>query len=227
MTSTPPEARDESQTFAERAQTFLDWTKVNTKALTIGAIVVVVAGAAFWFYTRSRELQAANAERALMAAQQAVGSGNLALAQSDLDKVATRYSSTTAGVEASLLLAQVDYNQKMYQDGISALQRIAGSSAAGPYLPTIKSLMGDGYMELGKPSDAAKQYEAAASAASQLPNEHAFHSSKAARAYAAAGDTAKARQLWASLEADTSAAGLLQSEAKIRLGELTARVAKK
>src|SRR6266545_4803591 len=103
MTSTPPE----TEAGSDRALTFLDWTRINNKALTIGGIIVLVAAAGFWFYTRSRQLQIANAERAFGSARQAVESGNLPLAQSDLQRVYTRYESTSAGVQAALLLAQV------------------------------------------------------------------------------------------------------------------------
>ncbi|HEY4130590.1 MAG TPA: hypothetical protein VGM50_08225, partial [Gemmatimonadaceae bacterium] len=50
---------------AERAQTFLDWTRINSKALTAGAAIIVIAAAGFWFYQRSQQIEAANAERAL------------------------------------------------------------------------------------------------------------------------------------------------------------------
>jgi len=75
---------------ADRAQTFLDWTRINAKALTAGAIVVIVAAAGYWFYMRSRQIQSANAEKALMQAKQSLGAGNLALAQSDLQSVQDR-----------------------------------------------------------------------------------------------------------------------------------------
>src|SRR5438132_3388125 len=111
------------QTTADRAQTFIDWTKLNSRALSIAGTIVVLAAIVFWFYSRSRALQVANAERALANAQQSVASGNMALAQTDLQKVFSRYDNTSAGVQAAMLLAQLDYNQGKYQDGISVLQK--------------------------------------------------------------------------------------------------------
>src|ERR1044071_4722426 len=128
---------DEPQTFSERAQTFLDWTRINTRLLTIGAVIIVVAAASFWFYRRSREIQIVNAERAFNAAQQSVSSGNLPLAQSDLQKVVDRYSSTPAGVLAAMQLSQMLYNQGKYADGLKVLQNIERSSAAGPNISEI------------------------------------------------------------------------------------------
>src|SRR5215467_6095502 len=95
---------------ADRAQTFLDWTRINAKALIAGAIIVAVAAAGYWFYMRSKQIQAANAEKALSQAKQSMAAGNLALAQSDLQKVFTRWQSTPAGVESAMLLAQIDFD---------------------------------------------------------------------------------------------------------------------
>src|SRR5258706_5055615 len=187
MTSTQPEPAA-----ADRAQTFFDWTRINSRALTAGAAIIVIAAAGYWFYMRSRQIQAANAEKALMQAKQSMSAGNLALAQSDLQKIYTRYGSTGAGVEAAMLLAQIDFDSGKIQDGISRLEKVAGSSAASDNESTIRSLEGDGYAQMGKMAEAAKAYQSAADV-SGFENEKAFSTSKAARAFQAAGDTAQAR----------------------------------
>src|SRR6185312_1516484 len=210
---------------ADRAQTFLDWTRINAKALTAGAIVVIVAAAGYWFYMRSRQIQSANAEKALMQAKQSLGAGNLALAQSDLQSVWSRYESTPAGVQAAMLLAQVDFDNNKAQDGISVLDKALGQGAAGGVESMIRSLQGDGYAQEGKSADAGKAYEKAADATS-YPNEKSQQLAKAARAYQVAGDTAKARAIWTRLLDDPNAPGM-GAEARVRLGEMTARVAKR
>lgn len=208
----------------DHAQTFLDWTTVNSKALTIAAIVIVAAAAGFWFWGRSRQIQEANAQRALLNAKQSLSSGNLPLAQTDLQSVYSRYGSTEAGVEAAMLLATISYDNNKPQDGISLLEKAAGSSAASTVQGTIRNLEGDGYAQMGKLTDAAKQYEQAAGATS-FALEKGFYQSKAARAYQAAGDTAKARQIWTALANDQSSS--MATEAKVRLGELEAQPAKR
>ncbi|HEX8943925.1 MAG TPA: tetratricopeptide repeat protein [Gemmatimonadaceae bacterium] len=227
MTSTRTDPDDAPDTIsaAERAQTFLDWTRINATALTVGAAVIVVAAAGYWFYLRSQQIQSANAEKALSNAKQSMSAGNLTLAQSDLQKVYSRYESTVAGVEAAMLLAQIDFDGGKAQDGITMLEKLSGSSAASRMQSTILGLEGDGYMQLGKAAEAAKHYESAANATT-FETERAFAKSKAARAYQIAGDTAKARQLWASLLNDPTAQAMA-TEARVRLGELTAQVAKK
>ncbi|HVX38966.1 MAG TPA: tetratricopeptide repeat protein [Gemmatimonadaceae bacterium] len=216
---------DAESAAADRAQTFLDWTKINAKALTAGAIIVLVAAAGYWFYLRQQEIKSANAEKSLLNAKQSLSSGNMPLAQSDLQKVWAQYGSTSAGVEAAMLLAQMDYDGGKYQDGVSLLEKAAGSGGADRNESAVLSLEGDGYMQMNKAADAAKAYQAAAAAA---PGdiERSYEQAKAARAFATSGDTASARKLWQSL-ADDPKAATVAAEAKVRLGELSAAPAKK
>ena len=78
---------------------------------------------------------------------------------------------------------------------------------------------------MGKLADAAKAYQSAADA-TDLENEKSFNASKAARAYQAAGDTAKARAIWTALLNDPKGQSMA-SEARVRLGELSAQPAKR
>src|SRR5262245_18459304 len=178
MTSTRADrattTRAEGQSLGDRAQTLLDWTKLNSRIVTAATVVVFLAAVGYWFYVRSKQIQAVNAERALLSAKQSIGAGNLPLAQTDLQKVVSRYESTPAGVEASLLLAQVSYDQGKAQEGVNALKQASGSSAAAGMEPTIRSMIGDGYLQLGKAADAAKEYEVAAAAA-RLDNERLLY----------------------------------------------------
>jgi hypothetical protein len=51
MTSVTPERDDDRS-----AQTFIDWFQINTRWLSIGAAVVVVAAAGYWVWTRSKQM---------------------------------------------------------------------------------------------------------------------------------------------------------------------------
>lgn len=219
--SSQPQATKSAE---DHAQTFLDWTKINSKALTAGAVVVLVAAGGFWFYQRSQQIQAANAQKALLNAKQSLSAGNLQLAQTDLQNVYSRYGSTEAGVEAAMLLAQVQYDAGKPQDGVTMLDKVAGTRAASSVEGTVRNLEADGYAQMGKLTDAAKQYEAAANA-TRFENEKAFYQAKAARTYQAAGDTASARKIWQALA--TAPNGSMAAEAKVRLGELEAVAVKK
>jgi predicted negative regulator of RcsB-dependent stress response len=220
MTATQPEA-----TAADRAQTFIDWTKINARALSVGAAIIVVAAAGYWFYGRSKQIQSANAEKALLQAKQSMSAGNLALAQSDLQKVFSRWESTPAGVEAAMLLAQIDFDGGKYQDGLNKLKKVEGSGAASASQSTIESLEGDGYAQMGKLADAAKAYQRAADD-TPYDIEKAFQRAKAARAFQAAGDVAGAKAIWTLLATDPKSQ-TMAAEARIRLGELEAQSAKR
>ncbi|MEO7086907.1 MAG: tetratricopeptide repeat protein [Gemmatimonadaceae bacterium] len=206
------------------SQSFFNWTRANSRALSIAASVIVVAGAGYWFYMRSKQIQEMNAEKALNTAKQSMQAGNIPLAQSDIQKVYARYEGTAAGVQAGMLLAQMDFDTGKSQDGISILEKLAGSSSASSMQATILSLEGDGYSQMGKPDEAAKKYDAAADA-TRFELEKAYQRSKAARAYQAAGNVAKAREIWTQLANDPSAVSM-SSEAHVRLGELIAQPAK-
>lgn len=139
-------------------------------------------------------------------------------------KVYSRYGKTTAGVEAALLLSQIDFEQGKAQEGVTRLQQVADVGAAESNRATILSLTGDGYAQMGKLSEAAKSYQDAA-AATSYEAEKAFQESKAARTYQAAGDTAKSRALWTQLLNDPKAQ-TVAAEARVRLGELAGQTAK-
>lgn len=222
---TTPDIETKSPEAADRAQTFLDWTRINSRALTIGALTVAVAAGVYAFIARSRTIESENAAKALMNAKQSMSSGNLPLAQSDLQKVFSRYGSTSAGVEAAMLLAQIDFDGGKAQDGLNVLQKAQGSRGASSAQSTILSLEGDGYAQMHKLPDAAKKYEDAA-AATTFETERAFLMAKAARTYGDAGDTTKARQIWERIVNDPRSKAVV-GEARVRLGELTAQVAKK
>src|SRR3982751_4660044 len=170
---------------SDRGRDFMDWFQINSRYIGIGAAVVAVAAAGYWFYLRSQQIKTVNAERSLMQAEQSLQSGNTALATSDLQRVVSRYKGTGAGTEAAMLLAQTDYNSGKYQDGIKVLEQISGK--AGGSEASVASLIGDGYSQMNKPADAAKAYERAADAA-EFDTERAYYRAKAVRSYTSAGN---------------------------------------
>ena len=204
---------------------FFDWIQANTRAVTIGAILVVAGGAGYWFYTRSVEIKRLNAERGLNQAKQSLAAGNAALAATDLQRVATRYKGTPAGAQAAMLLAQHNFNQDKFDDGLKVLQPYQTAGAAGASLGSIWSLTGDGLLSQAKVDEAVAAFRKAADA-TPYPGEKAVHLSKAARSLQMAGKNAEAKELWERLKADPGAS-LVHSEADVRLGELASATASK
>jgi tetratricopeptide (TPR) repeat protein len=215
---------DSPPSTSDKLQDLVDWARNNSTLWMVAAGVLIAAVAVYLFMGRLRLITNNNAERALNNAKQSLNSGNLPLAQSDLEKVYNRYGSTPAGVEAAIILAAVDYDAGKVQDGITLLDKVAGSRSASGVQSTVLNLEGDGYAQLKKLKEAAKQYEAAA-AATQFETEKASLRAKAARTYEQAGDTATAHKLWAQLAVDPTSESVA-AEARVRIGELTAQPAK-
>ena len=201
----------------------LEWIRANSRFIGIGAAIVVVVGGGWWVYTQSRVKKEQNAAQSLFLAKQSMAAGNLVLAQSDLSKLVSRYGGTSAGAEGAMILAGIDYDQAKYQEGITVLEN-AAKGAPAPMEVQLRSLIGDGYMSMKNAPSAAKEFDRAADLASHVL-EKATQRAKAARAYMVAGDTAKARQIWAELATDEKNPSVA-AEAKVRLGELTAKPAK-
>lgn len=206
-------------------ETIIEWFRRNGRFVSI-AIVVLAAGAGgYWFYNRSVDIKNQNAERALNTALQSIQAGNKALATSDLQKVVDRYADTQSGIEAGLLLAQLDFNDKKVDEGVKLLNGLTGSGAAKLQLASVYSLMGDGQMQGNKFADAAKSYQMAAQA-SRSDLDKSFQLSKQARAAFMAGDTTTAIAIWQKL-ADDPKAQAVAAEARVRLGEVQAKPATK
>ena len=200
------------------------WLDSNRRWLTIATAVVVVSVGGWWVYTESRMTKEVNASKALFLAKQSIGAQNTALAKSDLEKLVVRYDGTGSGSEGAMLLAQLNFGQAKFQEGITVLEN-ALKSAPQPLESEIRSLLGDGYLSMKNPTAAAKEYEKAADLTDH-DIDRGNQRARAARAYATAGDTAKSRELWTTL-AENLKNPSIAAEAKVRLGELTTKVAKK
>jgi len=196
-----------------------DWLLLHKREVTWAAIVVAALLGGLWFYQRSQSIKAQRAESAYFQARQSAAAGNLPLAVSDLQKVVTRYEGTRAGTQAALSLAQAFYFQKKFKEGIAALKK-AESNSPEESRASIHVLQAAGYEELKDFLAAAEQYNLAAKA-TEFPVDKAKYQASAAREYAVAGKPEEARRIWAELAKDDTKPEA--AEARVRLGELTAK----
>ena len=220
MTTPPTTRAADDEGFA-----ILDWLRIRTRYLVVGAAIVLVAGLGYWFYTRSAQIKSGRAEQSLLQAKQAMMQGNTALAENDLQNVLRRYGNTRAGVEAGMVLAELRYGKGQYQEGVDALRKLLGNSAAEASLTKIHALIGDGQLQLGKAADAAESYQRAADQA-RFDGQRAYALSKKAEALTVAGKTTDARGVWERLATEPWAVSVA-AEAKVRLGELEAQLARR
>lgn len=204
--------------FLDDGDSVSEWIQLHARQLIIALVLVAVAAVGVWFYRSSQAIKQRNAMLALGNARASLAAGNTALALSDLQKLGSRYGGTTAGEQARVLLAQLYFAQGRYQEGISALEPLAGGGDAFRGA-AVRALIAAGYEQLGRPAEAAAEYQKAA-AATPFDADRERYTADAARTLAAAGDTAGAVRLWTKLAEQP--AGQMVSEARVRLGELTA-----
>jgi predicted negative regulator of RcsB-dependent stress response len=178
---------------------------------------VILAG--FWFYERSQVIKSQRAEAAYFQARQSAAAGNLPLAVSDLQKVVTRYEGTRAGTQAAISLAEALFDQRKFKEGIGTLKKVE-AKAPDDFRPSIHVLEAAGYEELKDFVAAAEQYDLAAKV-TPFPADRARYQAGAARDYMAAGKADAAKRIWTELAKDESSPEA--AEARVRLGELTAK----
>jgi predicted negative regulator of RcsB-dependent stress response len=205
--------------FDDQAESLMDWARGNARAVGIGAAVVAVAVAAWFFGKQWRDSRADAAEAALNRARQSYGQGNLPLAQTDLRRVITRFGGSSAGSQATMLLAQAFYEQGKPDSGLKALNdgKPAGRDAAA-----FEALKGAGYEQKKEYGKAAERYRAAAGLTEAKIAKDRYMAD-AARAFTSAGNKAEAQKIWSTLASDN--ASTFAAEARLRLGELTATAA--
>jgi predicted negative regulator of RcsB-dependent stress response len=205
--------------YGSHDESVTDWLLLHKREVTWAVLALAVIVAGFWFYERSQAIRSQRAETAYLQARQSATAGNLPLAVSDLKKVVARYEGTRAGTQAAISLAQTLYEQKQFKEGLEVLKKVE-AKAPGDFRPSIHVLEAAGYEELKDFVAAAEQYNLAAKA-TPFPVDRAKYQASAARDYMAAGKTEEAKAIWTELAKDESRPEA--AEARVRLGELTAK----
>ena len=200
-------------------ESLTEWFMLHKREVSWAVIVVAILVLGYWYYERSEALKAQRAETAYFQARQSAAAGNLPLAVSDLQKVATRYEGTRAGAQASMTLAQALYQQQKFKEGIAALKK-AEAKAPSDFRPSIYVLEAAGYEELKDFVTAAAQYKLAAKD-TRFPDDKTQYQAAAARDYMAAGKIEEAKAIWTELAKDDTSP--MAAEAKVRLGEILAK----
>jgi tetratricopeptide (TPR) repeat protein len=208
-------------TFDERTESAMDWARANTKPLGIAVGVVALAAIVWVLGNQWRNQRADAAEAALNRARQSYAQGNLPLAQTDLKGVIRRFGGSSAGSQATMLLAQAYYEQGKADSGLKALSEGKPSKLDRA---SFEALKGAGYEQQKKYAEAADRYKAAADLTEAKIAKDRYMAD-AARALTSAGNKAEAEKIWSALSKDNTSA--FAAEARVRLGELTATTAAK
>ncbi len=204
----------------DSADSLVDWLKGHGRQLGLGVIGAVAVAGILWVVRAQNGRNEITASQQLVAAQRNVGSGNLPLAAADLKKVADRYGSTRAGTDAKVLLGQVLLQQGKPDEALKLLAEIGTS---GPTAASVYALKASALEQTGKAAEAAAAY-LEASRTTQLKAEAESFKADAARAFLGSGKKAEALKIWQEIAANP--ASVLYNEALLRVGELTAEIAK-
>jgi predicted negative regulator of RcsB-dependent stress response len=197
---------------------FLDWFRQNSRLLTIGGGAIAAAAVGVVLWKKSADTRIQNAEKAYYQAQTATGQ-DPTKGTAELEKVATRYSGTSAGDRAALMMAQSLLQAGKPADALKQLEKLAAGGGAARLGSTLQTLMAASYEGLNRPADAAKAYLTASQ--TSAGDAKMQRQADAARAYMAAGNDNEAMKLWTELAKDDR--GPLADEAHVRLGELVVK----
>jgi hypothetical protein len=123
-----------------------------------------------------------------------------------------------------MLLAQANYNEGKWPEGIKVLEAAQKSGAVGPFAASLEALIAIGFADQKKFVEAARHSQLAADKA-RFPADKDVFRADVARMLALAGKKEEARKIWAELAAKPDSP--VWGEARVRLGELEATVATK
>jgi tetratricopeptide (TPR) repeat protein len=207
--------------FDDRAESAMDWARANTKLIGI-ALTVVAFAAILWFVGKQwRDSRANAADAALNRARQSYSQGNLPLAQTDLRSVIRRFGGSSAGSQATMMLAQAFYEQGKPDSGLKVLNE---GEPTDVDRAAFEALKGVGYEQQKKYPEAAARYRAAAGLTDAKIGKDRYMAD-AARALTSAGNKAEAEKIWSAMAKDITSS--FAGEARVRLGELSATAATK
>jgi predicted negative regulator of RcsB-dependent stress response len=202
----------------------LDTLSRHKRQITIGGIVVVALAGGVLLWRMSVNQKNDRAMSALTQATNSLYEGNRPLASTELQGVADRYRDTAAGVEAAMVLAQLDFEDGRWADGLKVLDAIKQSSVIASFRAPVDGLVGGANADLKKYDEAIKAYQAATEE-SEYASTKDIYQADVARILALAGKKDEAMKIWATLATKSESPSV--AEAKIRLGELEAGPAAK
>lgn len=198
------------------------WAQANSKPLLMGLAAAAVIAAGIFGYRALSASKIADSSAALYRAQGPLLEGKLPEAQIALQGVATKFSGTSAGQQANLMLAQVLYDQKQYQGAIDMLTKARGS-ASRENQASFDAMIASGFEGLGNLEKAAEAYGKAATSSITNQDRDRYLLSQA-RSLMLAGKSAEAKKIFEGLATDNTSPSA--QEARVRLGEIAGAAVK-
>lgn len=209
--------------FVARVVEYTEWARRHSRAVTVGAVVLVLLLAGFLYYQNYQTSLRNRAISRLTEIQQTAASGNAALAIRDLEGFLDSFGGTTAAGEARLMLAQLYLEGGRHQEAAEVVSPLA-EDLDEPLGVSAAFLRAAAHEESDRGPDAERVYLRIAEG-TDLAFQRERALSHAARIRMAAGNPAGAAELYRrlldSVEEDDPQRGLYE----MRLAEATAAAA--
>ncbi len=198
------------------------WMRKNVIAIAAVLTVVAVLLGAFFWYRADRERREEDAAIAYLPVEQAVLSGDAALAARELDLYIQRHDGTMHAAEARLLLAEVHLREGRSAEALAALADL-GDDLRAPLGPQAAMLVGAAHEAAGQNAEAVAVYlRVGDSAPNSFRREEGL--AAAARLREQTGDLPGAAEVYARL-VEAVENPTLSSMYEMRLAEVEARIA--
>jgi predicted negative regulator of RcsB-dependent stress response len=154
----PPQTEPDDVVLA-RALQFTEWARKNVVlVVSIGVALVVLLGGFLW-YRADRDRRAEEAAIAFLQVEQAVYTGDPALATRELQLYLQRHGGTTYADEARVLLGQVHLREGRPAEAIDVLRPVAERLDRSPVGAQAALLMATAQESGGQPEAAIQTYE--------------------------------------------------------------------
>ena len=196
----------------------LEWVKARRRPLTIGAVVLAVLAGGGWLTMVTAERKEQAAQAALEQARNVFDAQNLPAAASEFQRVSQTYSGTRAATEALLALNQVRMINGQNELAIVSLRELVDQNPDRQFAVPAHGLLGAALENVNRPGEAAQAYVAGSELAG-VDYLKADYLLKAGRAYVAAGEPERAKEVYEKIITDYSETPSY-SEAQVRLGEV-------
>lgn len=214
---TKPAAPPAAEAIEQERDPF-EWVKARRRPLTIGAVVLAVIAGGIWLTMVTAERKEQAAQAALEQARNAFDAQNLAAAASDFQRVSQTYSGTRAAMEASLALNQVRMINGQNELAIVSLRELLDQSPDLQFAVPAHGLLGAALENVRRPGEAAQAFVEGSELA-DVDYLKADYLLEAGRAYMAAGEPDRAKEVYGKIITDYSETPSY-TEAQVRLGEV-------
>ena len=153
---------DSDDAIVVRAIEFTAWAKRNVRLIIVGAVIltVIVGGLIYWRIYRADRMERAAAE--FVQLQQTAQSGNLQLAERDIEQYVRRFDGTVYADEARIALAQLHLQQDSAAKAVEVLSGAAGRVGDSPMGPQAALLLAAAQQAAGDNEAAIATYLAVA-----------------------------------------------------------------